>query len=118
MKVPSNMAIIKLGEAMTDFTPASKHGRKDFPFNLGRQGIALQNGKVVDSGEWFKDNCEKEEHTVYWHKFKNGTLKPASPIFWFTATDENAARMAKLTASYGFAWSLILQGGVYRPGPA
>ena len=118
VKVPSNVAIIKLGEAMKDFTPASKHGRKDFPFNLGRQGIALQNGKVVDSGEWFKDNCEKEEHTVYWHKFKNGTLKPASPIFWFTATDETVARMAKLTASYGFAWSLILQGGVYRPGPA
>ena len=58
------MAIIKLGEALKDFTPTSKNGRKDFAFNLGKQGIAQQNGKVVGSSEWFKENCEKEEHCL------------------------------------------------------
>ena len=98
--------------------PALKHSRRDSAFNLDRHGIALQNGKVADSGEWFKTNCQNQEHIVYWHKVTNGTLKPASLIFWFTAKDENLACMAKLTGSYSFAWSLNLDGAVCRPGPA
>ena len=113
------MAILKLGDAMTDLSPVeSKNDRTDFTFNAGKQGIVQQIREVVDSSKWFKDNCQKQGHTVYWHSDNKGTLKSASPSFWLTARDEHVPRMAKLTASYGFAWSLNLGGAVYRPGPA
>ena len=58
---------------------------------------------------------QKQGHTVYWHSDNKGTLKSASPIFWFTGKDEQVARMAELTASYGIAWGLELHGTIYKP---
>ena len=112
------MAITKLGEAMTNWsTVVLQNDRKDFAFNAGKQGIVQQNGEVVDSSKWFKDNCQKQGHTVYLHSDNKGTLKSATPMFWLAAKDEQEARMAKLTASYGIAWSLKLHGTIYMPGP-
>ena len=76
------MAILKLGEAMADLSPVdSKNDRKDVGFNLGRQGIVQQIGEVVVSRKWFKQDCQKQGHTVYWHSDNKSTLKSVSPFF-------------------------------------
>ena len=36
---------------------------------------------------------------MYWHKFKDGTLKTVSPISWFTAKIEDVAKRQKTSGA-------------------
>ena len=92
------------------------HGQIEPAFNLGNQGNALQDGEVVDSSEWFKANCEKEQHTVYWHKFKEGTLKTVSSGTRVDASTLGVEDKASRWAKHAISFYEDVFGGLGLPG--